>query len=122
MSDQPAKTPLLELLRGVPQDARAVYEHHSTSHQFIPYGRLCREAADILDALRPKQTSEELPPEDLAVKTPNRRERIATVVLAGMCADPDRKGTFENFASGAVQYADALIAELDKPAGREGGE
>ena len=47
MSDA-MQTPLIELMRRVPQDARGVYEHHSTSHSFIPYGRYCHEAADII--------------------------------------------------------------------------
>jgi len=50
MSDksQAAETPLLDLLRNVPEDARAEYEHHRFSHSLIPYGRLCKHAADAL--------------------------------------------------------------------------
>lgn len=43
-----------------------------------------------------------------------RRERIATACLAGMLATGN-KGTANDYASWAVNYADALIAELDKP-------
>ena len=48
----PSQTPLIDLLRGVPADAHAVYEEHPTAHRLIPYGRLCNEAAAELDALR----------------------------------------------------------------------
>jgi hypothetical protein len=41
------KTPLIDLLREVPANARhALADHH------IPYGRLCQEAADEIDHLR----------------------------------------------------------------------
>ena len=42
-----------------------------------------------------------------------RRERIATACLAGLLSY-NRKGSFEDFAADAVDYADALIARLDK--------
>ena len=45
---------------------------------------------------------------------PDRRERIATAALAGMLADPARDGNPKDFAKYALEYADALIAELDK--------
>ena len=45
-----AKTPLIELLRSVPKHAVEMYEHNPTHHQNIPYGRLCHEAADALEA------------------------------------------------------------------------
>jgi len=41
-----AQTPLLDLLRGVPADARMTYEINPTHHHMIPVGRLCGEAAD----------------------------------------------------------------------------
>jgi hypothetical protein len=47
-----AQTPLLELLRGVPLDARVMYEHTPTSHQNIPAGRLCADAAAEIERLR----------------------------------------------------------------------
>jgi hypothetical protein len=50
MSDEPKQTPLLDLLRGVPQDGRHIYEHEPTHSQSIPYGRLCHEAAAALAA------------------------------------------------------------------------
>lgn len=49
--DRACQTPLLDLLRAVPRDARATYEHHSTSHSFFPYGRYAHEAADRIVAL-----------------------------------------------------------------------
>lgn len=45
----------------------------------------------------------------------DRRERMATAALAGMLADPARDGNPKDFAKYALEYADALIAELDKP-------
>ena len=44
-----------------------------------------------------------------------RRERIATAAMQGMLSNSDLKGSTEGFAQVAVQLADALIAELDKP-------
>ena len=54
MNDQAAETPLLDLLRGVPEDGRAWYEHDSTNHQNVPYGRLCKRAADALEQAQGK--------------------------------------------------------------------
>ena len=48
----------------------------------------------------------------------DRRERIATAVLAGLMARQplDYNGVYYNgTVADAVAYADALIAELDKP-------
>jgi len=50
--DNAAETPLLDLLRNVPTDARVVYEHNPTHHQYIPAGRLCAEAAAEIEKLR----------------------------------------------------------------------
>jgi hypothetical protein len=44
--------PLLDLLRGVPEDGRLEYSHGRTAHSFIPVGRYCREAATDIEALR----------------------------------------------------------------------
>ena len=44
----------------------------------------------------------------------DRRERIATAALQGMLSDPGASGTATEYAEYATQYADALIAELDK--------
>ena len=51
----------------------------------------------------------------------DRRERIATAVLAGFAADPNtsainvpREQAIRRLAIAAVEWADALIAELDK--------
>ena len=45
------KTPLVDLLRNVPMDARMTCEHNPTSHSCIPVGRLFAEAAEAIDAL-----------------------------------------------------------------------
>lgn len=47
-----------------------------------------------------------------------RRERIATVALAGLLADTDRMGSYVAIAKDAVACADALIAALDEEDGR----
>ena len=44
----------------------------------------------------------------------DRRERIATACLAGILSDHTASDKAEHIAWVAVQYADALIAELDK--------
>jgi hypothetical protein len=44
----------------------------------------------------------------------DRRERIATACMAGMMTDSSRRVLPQDYAKVAVQYADALIAELDK--------
>ena len=48
----------------------------------------------------------------------DRRERIATAAMAGVLAS-GRYYQKVNVAQEAVEYADALIEELDKP--KEGG-
>ena len=45
------ETPLIELLRRVPKDARQMYEHDSAHYQNIPYGFLCHREADELTAV-----------------------------------------------------------------------
>ena len=45
----------------------------------------------------------------------DRRERIATAAMQGMLADPARDCSAKYLAKYAMEYADALIAELDKP-------
>lgn len=49
------RTPLLDLLRGIPTDARMTYEHHPTHHQMIPVGRLAHEAAARIAELEGKK-------------------------------------------------------------------
>ena len=45
-------TPLDDLLRRVPSDARMTYEHDPHSHSMIPVGRLCAEALAEIERLR----------------------------------------------------------------------
>lgn len=52
MNDQARQTPILDLLRDVPADARMVYEVSPTHHQSIPVGRLAKDAADAIEHLR----------------------------------------------------------------------
>lgn len=49
------QTPLVDLLRATPEDARLIYEHSPTHSQSIPVGRHAKEAAEEL-----KQLSAEL--------------------------------------------------------------
>lgn len=53
MSDdtKACQTPLIDLLRSVPSDARQMIERGPCHHQNIPYGRLCTEAADAIERL-----------------------------------------------------------------------
>lgn len=52
MSDQQARqTPIIDLLRDIPADARMVYEVTSTHHQSIPVGVLAKNAADEIERL-----------------------------------------------------------------------
>lgn len=52
MSDQQAcQTPIIDLLRDIPADARMVYEVTSTHHQSIPVGVLAKQAADEIKRL-----------------------------------------------------------------------
>jgi hypothetical protein len=48
----------------------------------------------------------------------DRRERIATAALQGLLSDPNRLGTFSDAVRISVEYADALIAKLDKEEGK----
>ncbi len=48
----------------------------------------------------------------------DRRERIATAALQGLLSDPNRLGTFSDAVRISVEYADALIAKLDKEDGK----
>ena len=49
----------------------------------------------------------------LEVTHGDRRERIATACLAGLLSS-HRSGSYEDFASDAVNYADALIVKLEE--------
>lgn len=46
------QTPLIELLRNVPESARALHEISEYEHQNVPYGRLMNDAADEIERLR----------------------------------------------------------------------
>ena len=57
MSIEAKQTPLVDLLRGIPKDARWVHDEYdaegrSVSTQFVPVGRMMHEAADEIDRLR----------------------------------------------------------------------
>lgn len=56
--------------------------------------------------------------QDQAAK--DRRERIATAALQGLCANPaiteNTEHAMAHVTQASVRYADALIAELDKEA------
>lgn len=43
-----------------------------------------------------------------------KREMIAMVAMQGLCAHSGDYHTFSNMASDAVNYADALLAELER--------
>lgn len=48
------------------------------------------------------------------MNAPTRRERIAIAALQGILADPNSSGSYAEIANKSVEWADALIAELDK--------
>ena len=50
MTDNACETPLLDLLKSVPSDARLIYEHSPIESSFIPVGVLAKKAADALEA------------------------------------------------------------------------
>ena len=52
-----AKTPLIDLLRKVPKDGRHMYDESPVMAHNIPYGRLCHEAADELEAWNRRELS-----------------------------------------------------------------
>lgn len=60
MSDQASETPLLELLRKVPLDARGEYKHSPTHHSFIPYGNYAHRAADTIESLQQEKDAKDL--------------------------------------------------------------
>ena len=52
MNETCAETPLLDLLRGVPLDARMTYKVNPTHHHMIPVGAHCAAAADEIERLQ----------------------------------------------------------------------
>ena len=50
----------------------------------------------------------------LQVLASSASQRIAAAALQGLLSDPSRQGTFSDAVRISVEYADALIAELDK--------
>ena len=48
----PTQTPLIDLLRNIPLDARLIYEHSPIHSQSIPVGRLAAESVAEIEALR----------------------------------------------------------------------
>ena len=47
-----AACPIQELLRTVPQEHRIWFSDDPMSHQHIPVGRICHDAANTIDTLR----------------------------------------------------------------------
>ena len=45
------KTPLVDLLRGVPKSDRAIVQHDEFSTSYIPIGAMCHNAADEIERL-----------------------------------------------------------------------
>jgi len=44
-----------------------------------------------------------------------KREHFAAMVLQGFLANSNAQGSVDDYARGAVNFADALIEELNKP-------
>ena len=78
MSDQqPKQTPILDLLRDIPADARMVYEVNPTHHQSIPVGVLAHQAADEIDRLRAERDDNAWWRKEMADKLHDRETHIA---------------------------------------------
>jgi hypothetical protein len=56
----PAQTPLVDLLRGVPRDARLIYNYPDGASQSIPVGHLAAEAIEAIAAAHIKGREEGL--------------------------------------------------------------
>lgn len=106
-----------------PIDARI--EGESFERCFTTAGSLLKDGAYGEDLMPPTRGVTMLTPEQLRATSEHapaptrdeRRERIACAVLAGLAADRHRsdvQGSAENAACIAVEWADALIAELAK--------
>ena len=63
-------------------------------------------------------TFQGIPPETQA----ERRERIAVQIMAGLAANSSYDPTADNAARVAIDWADALMAELDKRAAEDAQE
>ena len=62
-----------------------------------------------------KKMSEEKIRALIARDRADRRDRFAAAALTGILANPSQSGNIRGGAEDARKYADALIAELDKP-------
>ena len=83
MSDQqPKQTPILDLLRDIPADARMVYEVNPTHHQSIPVGVLAHQAADEIDRLRAERDDNAWWRKELADKLHDRETQISNAWAA----------------------------------------
>lgn len=113
-ADGCAKTPLLDLLRSVPADARVSYEHSPTDYSMIPAGRLCAEAADEIERLRAYG-------EACALAERERCIAMCRVVMEHHqaqpdCAPEDEEPTFrDGEACGAEDCIEAIQGPGDWP-------
>jgi hypothetical protein len=71
-----AQTPLVDLLRAIPADARLEHEQPGPSYLLIPVGKHSHEAADTIDALRAEVDSAEM---ELAVLRKSNKEACREV-------------------------------------------
>lgn len=77
MNDQQARqTPIIDLLRDIPADARMVYEVTPTHHQSIPVGVLAKNAADEIERLRAERDEHKHWRRELANKLHDRETEI----------------------------------------------
>ena len=105
MSDQARQTPILDLLRDVPADARMVYEVSPTHHQSIPVGRLAKDAADAIEHLRAAL---------VAAMEIVQKERVRLAYNS----DGAPPGVADGYAS-LLSDIDAIIAQADAALGTE---
>lgn len=86
MNDQQARqTPIIDLLRDIPADARMVYEVTPTHHQSIPVGVLAKNAADEIERLRERVMDQEEKHADALREIDRLREWIACDIRCPCC-------------------------------------
>lgn len=104
MSEGAAQTPITDLLRSVPADARMTYEHSPWAHSLIPVGRLCADALAYIERIERER-------DELEQKADRILEN-AVSVLQGDCGVDHSKADIEDFR-GCTICQRARIAELE---------
>lgn len=108
MNDQQVRqTPITDLLRDIPADARMVYEVTPTHHQSVPVGVLAKNAADELERLRAAL---------IAAMEIVQKDRL---VLYRTALDPRTETVTDLYSLAALADYDRVIAQADAALGSE---